>query len=545
MINNNSHRISETNSDFQELVALFKQEFERIREEIHIKKVADNKILPDTVIIVTPNLFHRFGELDVLEHHPEIIDGLQSLLYYTEEKIEISLSLDFAQYGFRIGDIYNKIFEKVFPYYLFWNSKWENLLLSMINEWRLSFSRRDMSIEIIIPLKGFDLKEETLIDENDEITHHYNYDFYNKDHIKVSLRSFQSYSILKFGEIYQEEGKDFIFHGITKDLVRYGIFANTKIPFEIKKHVEQTYLHNELWDYIKQVIIAISLEGTLLKFGAPFYKFPWWFSSQIIQKFEFFHPDWMNRRYMDPNAYSKLIPDIQEEFDFEETRKIGGTLSTFFERDLETWISKPLNPTWELRAEYFSKRGIRTSDPNKIIEIFNILFDMNSKVNFWNHSFILERFIYLSQREKIEDVILDACSILEAIFLGGSETELSYRLKLNICGLIAKNIKEFKSEFKYFNLFYKLRSAIIHGMGKTKRYKQFLKECYDLNEDQYDINDNLMMFKLNMIIQYEIFQKLSKIIRIIFERNIKIPNKFKEPAGFIEIFTSKLNNSDN
>ena len=537
---NTSNVLTKIDPEFQELVLLFEQEFEKVREKTPIKKVADNPILPNTKIIVTPNLFHIFRQRNELDFHPDIIKILKSLLPYTENKLEISFSLDFAQYGFRIGDLYNKIFEKIFPYYLFWNLKWGDLFLNMINDWRISFSRGDMPIEIIIPLKGFDLREESLISENEEITHHYNYDFYNKDHIKISLRSFSSYSILKFGELYQEEGKNFIFHGITKDIVKYGIFANNRIPFGINEHIEQIYSHNEIWDYIKQVIIAISLEGTLIRFGAPYYKFPWWFSNQIIQKFEFFHPDWMNRRYMDPNAYSRLIPDIQEEFKFEETRKIGGTLSTFFERDLETWISKPLNPTWELREDYFLNKGVNLSDPNKIIEIYNILFNKNSKVNFWNQAFILERFIHLSQRDKIEDVILDASSILEAIFIGGSETELSYRLKLNIAGLLAKDIDEFIRWYEYFKFFYKLRSSIIHGVNKAKQYSKFLKKCYGINQDQYDINDDLVMFRINKEIQYEIFQKLSMIIRTILERNIKIPDKFKEPGGFLEIFTSKL-----
>ncbi|MFX0012780.1 MAG: hypothetical protein ACFE9R_20885, partial [Candidatus Hermodarchaeota archaeon] len=450
MINNSFHIINKNDPNFQKLIIQFKSEFERIREKTPIENVSDNKSLPNTVYITKPDLFHKFGELKVLKHNPELIERLQSLLYYTEEKLEISINIDFAQYGFRVGDLYNKIFENVFPYYLFWNSKWKNILLRLINEWRLCFSREDFLIEIIIPLKGFNIKEDSFPFEDYENIRTYRYDFYNHESVKVSLKSFPNYYFLNFESFTQGEKNNFVYEGISKDIVKYGIFANKRIPFGINKHIKQKFLQIELWDYIKKVTIVVSLEGTLLKFGAPFYKFPWWFSNQILQNFEFYFPDWMNRRYMNPNAYSKLIPDIQEEFEFKETRGIGGNLATFFERDLETWISKPLNPTWELRNQFIQNKNLDRLDLKKVQKVFSILNKKSSKVNFWDHSFILDRYIKLSQRNKIEDVILDASSILEALFIGGSQTELSYRLKLNVAGLIAKNLDEFRNEFDYF-----------------------------------------------------------------------------------------------
>lgn len=545
------NELRDSNPEFQLLLSLIEEEFERIKEKTPISEVVDNQIPFNTEFIITPNIFHIFGQRNVLDFHPKIIDTLKSLLPYTDKTLDISFSLDFAQYGFQVCDIYNKIFENVFPYFLFWNSKWSMILLTLINEWRVSSYIKQMPLEIIIPLKGFYLSEKSSNKKNVKKSSYYNLKFISKNNIEISLKSLPSYSILRYGKGIYDEEEHFYFEGIRKDMVRYCIHAKGNIPFEINDHIEQTYHFNEVWEYIKQACISISIEGTLIRFGAPYYKFPWWFSKQIQEKFEFNYPDWINRRYMNPNAHLKLIPDIREKFEFDKTRMIGGDLSTFFEIDLIKWINKPFNPIWELRAEYFSGDDRKISDPECIEKMFIQLSDKNSNINFWNQSFILDRIIRLSQRDKIEDVILDACSILEAIFIGGTEQELSYRLKINASSLLANNISDFIEKFNYFKYLYDLRSAIIHGVDKTKKYKKkkksklemFLENCYPQYLEYFNTDNQLSMYKLNRLLQYEIFYKLHKIILKILNKNIKIPDDFRETGGFLKIYTNNFENN--
>ncbi|MFX0012781.1 MAG: hypothetical protein ACFE9R_20890, partial [Candidatus Hermodarchaeota archaeon] len=84
--------------------------------------------------------------------------------------------------------------------------------------------------------------------------------------------------------------------------------------------------------------------------------------------------------------------------------------------------------------------------------------------------------------------------------------------------------------------FYNLRSTIIHGGNRVKALKEFLDKCFNIEQDQYDIYDDFQRHKLNEIIKYEIFKKLSTILYKVIERNIEVPTKFKEKGGFLDLF---------
>jgi len=532
--------LKESDPKFKEFIVLLNNEFERVRKNIAGIEVNNDQIIPNNVYVTTPNLFSNFGQFDVEKFHPELISKLNDLLIIKNFPINLYFDIDFSFYGLEIKNLYDKLFELTFPIYLFWNSNLIKKVLEAINEWRSSSKTGEMSVDIIVPLIGFYLP----IDENDR--GFYENILLNNDRTKLLLKSTPNFSVINYRFNENLKKVEFIFEGISDFITRYIIQAKGKIPFKLQEF-KPDYSYCYLWQYIKQVAQGISLEGTLLRFGTPFYILPWWFSNEIKTRLNFHHPDWMSDKYMTKGYYYGLVPDI-EPYHMTSFRKmmeyyeIGRPI---WESDLIHVFGTPLDSDTELYNELFNDKT-HISNPEKIGSLFNQLSDNQSALNFFKDSFILDRFLRLSQRNNIEDIILDTCVILESVFLSGIRDELSYRLKLNISSILAKNLDEFSQNFEYISELYDFRSAIVHGTPKTKKskkkkkspYQQFVQACYPDYKDLYILDDFLLMGKLDRIIQYDIFERISQILCNIIELHINFKKDF-ENIGFLNIFLNK------
>lgn len=219
------------------------------------------------------------------------------------------------------------------------------------------------------------------------------------------------------------------------------------------------------------------------------------------------------------------------------------------------------NPEWELfgaclRIEEMIQKSepikftssFKISDPKAINNLFQKLSKPSSQINFEKNNFILERLLKIGQRDHIEDAILDSCLILESIFLGkGNNTELSYRLKLYASSLLATNLDQFEKEFEYFNMLYGIRSQIIHGTANWKKkfkgkskYENFIEWCYPKLIPYLKSRENFPLYKIDKLVQYELFKKIGEIIRIVLERNLNFPSDF-EKSGFLKIYLDTEN----
>ncbi len=80
---------------------------------------------------------------------------------------------------------------------------------------------------------------------------------------------------------------------------------------------------------------------------------------------------------------------------------------------------------------------------------------------------ILYRYSKLNRRKLVDDVILDEFMILESIFTRGGDTEVGFRLALNLAFFLAKDIAELDSIYEFINKIYRIRSKIAHGENWT------------------------------------------------------------------------------
>lgn len=545
-------KIEKDNIVFQNFLTEFGKDLEFIHQYFPDINIKDQPIKRNLNYIITPGFLQEFNKSDKLEDKKELFVLLEKLLCLSKINLELTISLDHSSLSLEIGDIYNKIIEEIVPIYLYHNSSYTEKTLNLINEWRESFRKKQMKIEIILPLKGFFLPQT-------ENIRYYTKIFREKNHLKICLCSIPKYKYTSIEIKYSSKlNREF---GQLKDLkVLYCISAKGKVPFYNFSNVEHNYVFNFLWGYIKKIAEAISLEGTLLRFGKPFYKFPWWISKNSINLFNFLIPDWINQRYMNNNRNNILIPDIHLitiPFSYKENDNKLLKYRYFVQPDRIFGFSQSdYNPNWELFSGHLIReRSIKKSefvkfttydkisDPNIIQNLYNRLSDTSSQLNFESSSFILDRLLKIGQRDQLEDAILDMSLILESIFLGtGTNTELSYRLKLYASSLLSSNIVQFRIEFDYFDKLYRMRSQIIHGNAnwKTKskgksNYLKFIEKCYPQFKSLLESKDPLKIYKLDKLIQYELFKKTGQIIRIILEKNIKFPSDF-EKEGFFKIF---------
>ncbi len=543
-------KITSDNKIFQKIFTHLLEEFAKIHKNFPDFTIRDLPVKKNSYYITSPDFIHQFIKLNNFDNKIELFTLLREILNFSKIKLEITISLDHSSLSLEIGDIYHNIIKNLFPYYFYHNSILNKQTLRLINEWRKCFSRKLLNLEIIIPLKGFYFLKDQFPDE-DEIR------FINQKNLDLSIKKIPEFEITSLERQLSNNHKYNIRH-IASSKANYCISAKGQVPFYSFPSSEENIEFNFLWEHIKHLAETISLESTILRFGKPLYRLPWWISTKILKSFNFLVPDWMNQRYMNIRRRFMIIPDIYSislpfsDSDEDEITNQNWVLPT----RIFGFSQSQRSPEWELFGEGLKMEEIieksepmeittsyKISDPKTIRNFFQKLSKPSSRINFKKNNFILERLLKIGQRDHIEDAILDSCLILESIFLGkGNNTELSYRLKLYASSLLAVNLDQFEKEFEYFDMLYGIRSQIIHGTANWKKkakgkskYEKFIERCYPKLFPHLKIDKNFSLYRIDKLVQYELFKKIGEIIRIILERDIHFPSDF-EKSGFFKIF---------
>ena len=545
------------NEYFMLLVKMLSGEFDRICKKIPNLQLQDAPLNPNYVLIIEPELFHQFDQLGVKESTPDLFPILNSIFPFFTDNFNISFTFDLSSYSLYIRNLYNKIFEKMIYYYIFHKSQFSNILLQTINEFRRDFSSKKMEIEIKLPLKG-------IFTDIDLYKSPVNQTFIENRDFTISLKSFSNYSVEKFGTIAPWEKKKTLFStGINTQIVKFYISAKFKLDFSITEFDEKNIKigkssvleWNPVWNEIKKVIVAMSLKGTPLKYGRPFFSFPWWISQTTVQKFNFIYPEWIDTRFFFSSYKGKgLVPEIEaefkENFDFHTYRiKHSKPIKRYLDTD---FISSSFHTSFDVQDrlfnDLFNNWNNHLLDLNSIKIVFNKINSDNSYLNFQRKSFIFHRYLLLGIRNTLEDIILDTCLILEAIFLKNS-SELSFRFALYVSSFLSSNEAEFENQFEFFKKLYGLRSKIIHGVQNWKDYKnkknKLLKkfiELANLNgiEKLLERKGYLNEKNLEIIIQFFLFHKISSILKKLIDENINFPENF-ENLGFMKLYGNEQN----
>ncbi len=547
--------VTNDNIVFQKIFANLLEEFTKIHKNFPDFTIRDLPVKKNSYYIISSDFIHQFIELNNLDDKIELFSLFKKILNISDIELEITILLDHSSLSLEVGDIYYNMIKNLFPYYFYHNSSLNEQILRLINEWRESFSKNLMNLELIIPLKGFFFPKELFPNEN-EIR------FINEKTLDISLKKIPEYRYTSLERNFSNNLKYAIRH-IESSKAKYCISAKGQVPFYNFPHARDNIEFNYLWEHIKNLAEAISLEGTILRFGKPLYRLPWWISTKILKSFNFLVPDWMNQRYMNNSRKFMIIPDrysISIPFSDPDEAKITNQNLEMPTR-IFGFSQSQLNPEWELfgeclRIEEMIEKtepekfatSFKISDPKVIKIFFQKLSRPSSQINFEKTNFILERLLKIGQRDHIEDAILDSSLILESIFLGkGNNTELSYRLKLYASSLLAANLDQFEKEFEYFNMLYSIRSQIIHGMANWKKkpkgkskYETFIERFYPKLIPYLKSRENFSHYKIDKLIQYELFKKTGEIIKLLLERDINFPSDF-EKSGFFKIFIDTEN----
>ncbi len=147
---------------------------------------------------------------------------------------------------------------------------------------------------------------------------------------------------------------------------------------------------------------------------------------------------------------------------------------------------------------------INKSDLRKIRKIFNTLKNVKDD----KFDIIREKYNFaINQRTSSKSSFIELASILEALFLDGTNQELSFRLSLIVSYIINKNHKT-KYNFNWFKNIYDIRSKLVHT-GKCREYNN------DIYEDLKVLTSKLILLYFSKNISYEKTKnEFFKILRI-------------------------------
>ena len=148
-------KISNDNIIFQKLFTELIKELNNIHKNFPFFEIRDYPIKENSYYIISPNFLQQFIQLDRIDEKKEIFSLLTKLLNLSTINLELTISLDHSSLSLKLGNIYYNLIEKIFPFYFYHNSSTNEQILYLINEFRESFSRNTMNIELLIPLKGF------------------------------------------------------------------------------------------------------------------------------------------------------------------------------------------------------------------------------------------------------------------------------------------------------------------------------------------------------------------------------------------------------
>ncbi len=535
--------ITEKNLLFEELYSEITEEFERISQKLDQKPPANNPISPNTDFVLEPDLLLPFKQLNVQKYNPKIFNMIEKLLPAFHDNLHIAFACDMRHFVINIRNIYNKIVTESFLFYKFFNTIFKQKLLDMINEWRLAFNEKKIKLTIVLSLKGF------YLDSNKEFR---SVSVFKNEYSEVKFSKHKDYSIFSNRDPLIGGEKKLGFSSVSLQFAPYCITAQTKINFWISRFDNKGFLINEefnlgflpIWDKTKEILQILALEGRPLKYGRPFYQFPWWISKKTTHHLNFPIPEWIDQSNFIYNQFGEgLVPDIRDDRSDvwipKRYPRISRKLSKFLENDfIKVSTSDPLNPTELLTNEYFKENNIK-GNLQRIQRKIILLQKENTNFNFKKVHFILNKLLEIGKADRIEDVILNTCLMFESIFLRGMKDELKYRLSLYASSLIANNFPEFEKEMDFIKALYNVRSGIIHGSDKWKKGKPFKKliKSFQVPEliSLYQNGDENKMIILEFNLKHLLYQKCCKIINSLIQKDLDCSQAFQK-AGFLKFF---------
>jgi len=534
------------NKAFQKFLEMMKTEIERIKLSFKDEKIKNHLFNRENIpknheFVFEPGFFQHYGQLDetFMELKPEFISTILELLPYSNDNIEIWLPLDSRLYFISLGDIYDNLFQAAMKIYIKKPLSFDIHLLSLINNWREVFISKILTYKIIIPLKGLffanligikpngsqrriglplfmtggtiasfnDNNQKSSLREYELCKYNVNIGG-NEKLTSISLKPSSSYSIFK----KHAQPLDSIIYA-------YYITADLYCPISFRRHPKVPNINeSEFWKKTKEIYQTFLICGIKLRFGKPFYLFPWWFSTNLIEKISFAFPDWVDTTAMWQKPIERLIPDFfigNIGLNLNVDTKILHSGDIFFEkakiRKKGLWIKGGQDAIYPL------------SKLSEIKDIYSKLIDPASKNNFNNNriEFLLNNLLRLAQRTSIEDIILDTCIILESI--GSSEKSRRYLILASIISENSNNFTEFfKEQYEFLELLDETRNKIIHGSTKEWR-KSYIKFAKNLLKDDSLTLSDIFNSERN-IIHKKILNILSKIIKKIIIDDIDVQN---------------------
>ncbi len=535
------NEIDKKDKKFQILVNLISKKLEQIKKEFKSEQLV---FLKNAIVLVEQDTSQN---LNFSDGDKEIIELLNYFVHLTKEEEKIRFSLDSIYILLHIGGLYNSLMEKLIPFYLLDPPSISEKLLLLLNEVNFHYNKKIIPYEILIPLKGISFKRRksekipdlVFISEESEFKTLYS----NRIEINVlkDMRIIRKDgSLIGIGTELHDSQKDTVSHAISllaKSYISFELQPPEQFPPPIELFFPKKFLNlknNPLWIELKNIYASFLIYNQKIRFGKPFYSFPWWLSKKISRYFEFPNPPWMLKTNF-PKQHRLIPSKIFEELIIADVIPDFDRFNTFifsFKKHTPTiksniWISEMGfgGSGRDPKGDFGFQRMELIFPPVKQNYIF--LSDENNSINFKKESLIFDRLIRLRQREYVEDAIIDANLIIESLLIPSRE-ELGFRFRLNATLLVADSLKNAPVLFDYFKTLYDLRSSIVHGKNWNKKYREFAKKI--LPYSIANMSGDELILKTQQAVIDSIFVKICKLLI----RIIKIKEKFPKYLDSVE-----------
>ncbi|UYP48614.1 hypothetical protein NEF87_004899 [Candidatus Lokiarchaeum ossiferum] len=392
------------NKDVEDLFNILCSEYSRINKIIEDQPPCSNPPpnFEQFKILLDHNVLFKYGQLEVMQFHPEIFQILKKIFLEFNEDLHVGFSLDYYAYKIKIGSLYNKIVQETFIVWKFFFNQFKSKLHEIIKDWRSDFNELEMDISIILPLKGFYLNKK-------EITP---FIIISDDNSTAIFQNIPNYSVYTNRILIDRSSLKFGLDGISNQFSPYCILIKSKIPFDVLKRDESGKFfmgvdHPEnpikIWEHVKHFVQVLALEGNPIKFGKPFYHFPWWISKRIINLMKFMYPDWIDSQFFINHEYSEIVPDY---YTFNNDMHNYNRDYIFYSIEnnprlkkdmISQYSSNILDPT-EIFANELSKKISQPCDFDHIKEIWYCLTNYNQNINFSKSEFLLHSLLRIGSK---------------------------------------------------------------------------------------------------------------------------------------------------
>ncbi|MFX1257372.1 MAG: hypothetical protein ACFFAN_05915 [Promethearchaeota archaeon] len=531
--------INKENPRFKTLTNLIIQRLAQTKKKFNSKQL---DFLREHDIILEPKTYQNLGFSD---EDDKIINLLKELIQIPEEKRLIRFSLDSRFFTLQIGDLYDNLMNLLLSSYLMDEHSISEKLFLLLREFSFHFEKMIIPYKILIPLKGININRKSSEKIQNLVFVSKESSFQNIYASQIEIKIFRDFRIIR---------KDFSIIGIAtethnskKDEITHtiGLLAKSFIPFEnpprkfppnqgralmdflYPKNI-LSLKNNPIWKELKNIYASFLVFNQKIRYGRPFYIFPWWISKETSRFFEFPRPSWMLKTDF-TKQHSSQSSKIFEELIIADLIPDFDRFSTFI-LPYQQLVRSSKGDMWT------SETGIRGlgRDPREnygfqrynlifkqVQQNYQVLSNKGNSINFEKDTMIFDRLIRLRQREYVEDAIMDGNLILEALLIP-EPYEFSYRFRLYASILTMNSLEDGKKTEKYFKNLYLLRSLIVHGGDWSKVYKKFVKLIVSYDIDKYSNKE--LIEKTNDDVIDSLFQKIVIIIGKIIEIQAKFPD---------------------